>query len=84
MGRKSREKRDRIAPVIVRVDNADCTKWGCKEWVGIVCIIIFFFGTIIWTNELSINYHERMEREGRNAYQERQEANKRYVENLFK
>ena len=84
MGRKSREKRERVVPELVRVDNADCTKWGWKEWVGIICLTIFFYGSIAWTNQLSVDYHERLQREGRNAYQQQQEANKAYVENLFK
>ncbi len=84
MGRKSREKRDRVVPVSVKIDYADCTHWGWKEYACLLCVTLFFYGGIGWLNEWSVERTERMEREGRNAQQEQLEANKRYVESLFK
>ena len=79
MGRKSREKRDRV-----KEELPIKLKWYQSEWFCIIVIGVVFYGGIIWTNEWSVRRGERLEREGRNAYQMQREANKRYVENLFK
>jgi hypothetical protein len=80
MGRKSREKRDRVAPVMVRscTDCSDCTGWGWKEWVGLICVCIFFYGGFVWVSEFCKQQIKEIPRG------QQLEANKKYVEDLFK
>ncbi len=65
-------------------DPADCTTWSWREWVAVAVIIVVFYGGIIYSDSWSRDRQVRMQLEGRNALTIQQEANRKYIEGMFK